>query len=65
MCYAVGIRSIRCETKVTAVIQMHEMMLKAKRILKPAVVRISGLIGFALVAAAFLESLQDSLAAGG
>jgi hypothetical protein len=28
-------------------------------------VRISGLVGFLLLAAAFLGSLQDSLAAGG
>ena len=38
---------------------------RLKSSLRPAVMRISGLVGFLLVAAAFLGSLQDSLAAGG
>ena len=51
--------------KIEAAIAMHKMIQSLQGSLKPMVVRVSGLIGLMLVAAAFLGSLQDSLAAGG
>ena len=44
---------------------MFLILDRLKSSLQPAMLRISGLVAALLLAAAFLGSLQDSLAAGG